>query len=71
MVKWTPPKPSFVKLNKDGEYKDKQIAGGGGVIRGNEGEWLGSFAKCVGLCSTFVAELWGVVEVLHFAIVWV
>jgi hypothetical protein len=57
MIKWSPSKPSFVKLNTDGAYKDKQIADCGGVIRGNEGEWLGGFAKCVGLCSAFLAEL--------------
>jgi ribonuclease HI len=57
----------FVMLNTDGAYKDHQIAGCGGVIRGNQGEWLGGFAKCVGLCSAFVAELWGVVEGLRYA----
>jgi L1 cell adhesion molecule like protein len=67
MIKWCPPKPLYVKLNTDGAFKDKKIAGCGGVIRGNEGEWLGGFAKCVGLCCAFVAELWGVVEGLRYA----
>ncbi|PNX58971.1 hypothetical protein L195_g051182 [Trifolium pratense] len=47
MIHWSPPNPHFVKLNTDGAFKDKQIAGCGGVIRGNQGEWLGGFAKCV------------------------
>ncbi|MCI40070.1 putative non-LTR retroelement reverse transcriptase, partial [Trifolium medium] len=34
-------------------------------IRGSQGEWLGGYAKCVGLCSAFVAELWGVYEGLR------
>jgi ribonuclease HI len=67
MIKWCPPKPLYVKLNTDGAFKDKKIAGCGGVIRGTEGEWLGGFAKCVGFCSAFVAELWGVVEGLRYA----
>jgi hypothetical protein len=50
----------FVKINTDGAYKADQVAGCGGVIRGMHGEWLGGFAKGVGLCSAFIAELWGV-----------
>jgi ribonuclease HI len=42
-------------------------AGCGGIIRGNQGEWLGGFAKGVGVCSAFVAELWGVLEGLQYA----
>jgi ribonuclease HI len=30
--------------------------------------WLGGFAKNVGNCSVYVAELWGVLEGLRFAI---
>jgi ribonuclease HI len=62
LVKWNPPKAPFVKLNTDGAYKQDHIAGCGGVIRGSQGEWLGGFAQCLGLCSAFVAELWGVLE---------
>jgi hypothetical protein len=39
------------------------------VIRGNQGEWLGGFARCVGLCSAFMAELWGVVEGLRYTLI--
>ncbi|PNX58030.1 ribonuclease H [Trifolium pratense] len=56
----------YVKLNTDGAYKDKQVAGCGGVIRGSQGEWIGGFAKNVGLCSAFIAELWGVLEGLRY-----
>ncbi|GAU10806.1 hypothetical protein TSUD_425900, partial [Trifolium subterraneum] len=65
LIRWIPPKASFVKLNTDGAYRKNQIAGCGGVIRGCHGEWLGGFARCVGLCSAFVAELWGVLEGLR------
>jgi ribonuclease HI len=67
LVRWIPPKPLFVRLNTDGAYKEHKIAGCGGVLRGADGEWLGGYAKCVGLCSAFVAELWGVVEGLRYA----
>jgi ribonuclease HI len=65
LIKWSPPKIAFVKLNTDGACRQNQIAGCGGVIRGNQGEWLGGYARCVGLCSAFVAELWGVLEGLR------
>ncbi|GAU22839.1 hypothetical protein TSUD_282060 [Trifolium subterraneum] len=59
---WKPPKLNFVKLNTDGACIDRKIAGCGGVIRGNQGEWLGGFAKKIGDCDAFTAELWGVLE---------
>ncbi|MCH81010.1 ribonuclease H protein [Trifolium medium] len=67
LIAWIPPKTTFVKLNTDGAYKENQVAGCGGVIRGTQGEWLGGFAKHVELCSAFVAELWGVLEGLRYA----
>ncbi|GAU38338.1 hypothetical protein TSUD_61990 [Trifolium subterraneum] len=66
MIRWNPPSDLFVKLNTDGAYKENAIVGCGGVTRGNHGEWLGGFAKCVGICSVFVAESWGVFEGLSY-----
>ncbi|MCI21595.1 ribonuclease H protein, partial [Trifolium medium] len=57
----------FVRLNTDGAYKEQVVPGCGGLLRGSQGERLGGFAKCVGLCSAFVAELWGVYEGLRYA----
>jgi ribonuclease HI len=37
------------------------------LIRGENKEWLGGFSKFIGLCSAFVAELWGVFEGLELA----
>jgi ribonuclease HI len=68
MIGWRPPKELFVRLNNDGAYKEHVVAGGcGGLLRGSQGEWLRGFAKCVGLCSAFLAELWGVYEGLRYA----
>ncbi|CAJ2675557.1 unnamed protein product [Trifolium pratense] len=66
-IGWQPPNGSFVKLNTDGARKNNGRAGCGGVIRGSQGEWLGGFAKGVGSCSAFVAELLGVYEGLSYA----
>jgi ribonuclease HI len=67
LIGWKPPKDLFVRVNTDGAYKEHVVAGCGGLIRGSHGEWLGGFAKCVGICSAFVAELWGVYEGLRYA----
>jgi ribonuclease HI len=66
-IGWKPPSGNFVRLNTDGASKNNNQAGCGGIIRGNQGEWLGGFAKGVGDCSAFVAELWGVFEGLSLA----
>lgn len=65
-VQWTPPAPCWVCLNIDGSARTNS-AGCGGLLRGDQGEWLGGFAKCLGMASAFEAELWGVLEGLKLA----
>ncbi|GAU46467.1 hypothetical protein TSUD_402340 [Trifolium subterraneum] len=67
MIGWEPPSQGWVKLNTDGARKNERVAGCGGIIRNNIGDWIGGFAKHVGSCSAFVAELWGVLEGLNYA----
>jgi ribonuclease HI len=66
LVGWKCPQVGWVKLNSDGACRKDGRSGCGGVIRGSDGEWLGGFAKYVGRCSVFVAELWGVYEGLKY-----
>ncbi|MCI08269.1 putative non-LTR retroelement reverse transcriptase [Trifolium medium] len=66
LIGWKPPPNGWVKLNSDGSCKDNGIAGCGGIIRGSDGEWLGGFAKCIGRCNAYLAELWGVFEGLKY-----
>ncbi|GAU49779.1 hypothetical protein TSUD_141690 [Trifolium subterraneum] len=54
-VGWKPSKPLFISINTDG-----------GIVRGDQGEWIGGYAKGVGSCSAFKAELWGVLEGLRY-----
>jgi hypothetical protein len=49
MIGWSPLKPNFVMLNTDGMCKEQGLSGCGGIVRGSEGEWIGGFAKCIGL----------------------
>ncbi|PNX74617.1 hypothetical protein L195_g030542 [Trifolium pratense] len=39
--------------------------GCGGIIRYSRGVWLGGFAKHIGICNAFTAELRGVLEGLR------
>jgi len=36
-------------------------------LRGGDGEWICGFSKCIGVCSAYVAELWGVFYRLKLA----
>ncbi|MCI35838.1 ribonuclease H protein [Trifolium medium] len=67
MFGWKPPVENWVKLNTDGPCKGRTATSCGGIIRNSRGDWLGGFAKHVGVCSAFTAELWGVLEGLKYA----
>jgi hypothetical protein len=49
-----------VKLNTNGMSKEGKRAGCGAFIRGSDMEWIGGFAKFLGTCNAYVAELRGV-----------
>jgi hypothetical protein len=61
-INWKPPSEGSVKLDTDGAYKEGSVARCGGVIRYSNSVWRGGFAKNLGICSAYVAELWGVLE---------
>jgi ribonuclease HI len=67
MINWRPPNEGWVKINADGACKEGSAAGCGCVIRDSDGVWRGGFAKNLGMCSAYVAELWGVFEGLRYA----
>ncbi|MCI04580.1 putative ribonuclease H protein [Trifolium medium] len=58
LISCNPPLEGWIRLNTDGSCKEGNRAGCGGLVRGSEGEWLGSFAKFVGSSSACVAEGW-------------
>ncbi|KAK8577708.1 hypothetical protein V6N13_027975 [Hibiscus sabdariffa] len=39
----------------------------GGVLRNEKDDWIMSFSCFIGVCSTFEAELWGILEGLNHA----
>jgi hypothetical protein len=52
--------PNYIEGNDDGQLWRY-------IIRDHIGNWLGGFAKHIDICSTFTAELWGVLEGLCLA----
>ncbi|GAU38238.1 hypothetical protein TSUD_145930 [Trifolium subterraneum] len=67
-IRWTCPQQGYLCLNNDGAVKKgNQQAGCGGVVRDNSGKWVCGFAKVLGSCSAYVAELWGIYEEIKIA----
>lgn len=59
-IKWERPARGWVKLNTDGSsLGNPSLAGGGGVIQDEEGNWIVGFARNIGITTSFQAELWG------------
>jgi len=57
-----------VVLNTDGASKGNPgKAGGGGVIRGNTGEWIRGFGESMGSCTVMKAEIKAVLRGLKIA----
>lgn len=59
---WSPPISNWVKLNSDGTCKNNLVDGYGGVIKDENGKWLGGFSKYLGPCNAFMDEMWGLFE---------
>ncbi|MCI00028.1 ribonuclease H protein [Trifolium medium] len=57
----------WVKLNSNGSCKEGGRIGCGRIIRGSVGEWLGGYAKFIGVGNTYLVELFGVLEGLKHA----
>ena len=49
----------WVKLNSDGSSMGNPgRAGGGGIIRNEEGKWIKGYARSIGNMTSIAAELW-------------
>lgn len=57
---WEKPCSGWFKLNTDGSsLGNPGLAGGGGLIRDENGDWVVGFARKIGIASSFMAELCG------------
>ncbi|XP_061347266.1 uncharacterized protein LOC133292825 [Gastrolobium bilobum] len=67
-ITWQYPTDGSVIINIDGAVRGNPgLAACGGLIRNSQGRWLGGFAYKLGICSSFKAELWGVLRGLELA----
>ena len=67
-VKWTKPPVGWLKLNTDGfAVGNPGIAGGGGLIHNENGDWIMGLAKSLGITSGVIAKLWALKDGLTLA----
>ncbi|GAU50328.1 hypothetical protein TSUD_290640 [Trifolium subterraneum] len=66
-IAWQQPEAGWVVLNTDGASKMDVAAGCGGLLRNSHGQWIGGFSRHLGICSAYLAELWGVLDGLRLA----
>ena len=62
-VKWIKPGQGCTKLNMDGAvFGDPRKAGGGGLLRNSEGDWIAGFTRKLGSMYNIMAKLWALKE---------
>ena len=67
-VGWSKPHKGWAKLNTDRSVMgNPAMAGGGGMIRGQEGEWITGFARPLERTNSCMAELWALRDGLLLA----
>lgn len=58
-VRWEKPQQGWFRLNTDDSaLGNPGKAGGGGIIRDDQGNWVAGFSRNIGFSSSFIAELW-------------
>lgn len=61
-VSWCLPPKGWIKLNVDGAFTKNGVAGCGGILRGEKGEWLRGFSLKVGEQSPIATEFRAIIE---------
>ena len=60
LVRWEKPPSGWTKSNTDGaSLGDSGVAGCGGIVRDEKGNWVAGFTRRIGITNSFKAELWG------------
>ena len=57
-IRWEKPSNGWMKLNVDrASMGNPSQAGGGGLLRDENGNWIGGFARRIGTANSFTVEL--------------
>ena len=68
-VRWLNPPSNWFKLNLDDLSRDTPgLAGGGGLIRNEKGEWVKGYARAIGIMTSVAAELWALRDDIRLCI---
>ena len=68
-VKWNQPPANWYKLNSDGSsLHNPGRAGGGGIIRNSNSEWVAGYARAIGCTTNVAAKLWALRDGLNICI---
>ena len=63
------PLEGWHKLNTDGaSFGNPGKAGGGGIIRDSQGNWIKGYSRSIGFTTSNIAELWALRDGLNLAI---
>ena len=66
LVRWKRPCLGKLKLNIDGLAQGTTgLAGGGGVLRDYQGNWVLGYSRKIGKTTSFLAEWWALRDGLH------
>ena len=66
---WCKPANGWVKLNTDGSsLGNPGQAGGGGLIRDEDGNWIVGIARKIGSTTSFLVELWALRDGLNLCL---
>ena len=69
LVRWERPEQGKLKLNTDGSAQGNVgLAGGGGVLRDDQGNWVLGYSRKIGRTTSFLAELWALRDGLHLCL---
>ena len=69
LVRWERPDQGKLKLNIDGLAQGNSgLAGGGGVLRDDQGNWVLGYSRKIGRTTSFLAEWWALRDGLHLCL---
>ena len=69
LVRWERPGQGKLKLNTDGSAQGNSgLAGGGGILRDDQGNQVLGYSRKIGRTTSFLVELWALRDRLHLCL---